>query len=181
MQTSSLVGHRLSQHLSVSVGSEEGDEKSEDQKSGGGSMKPSSTRAPVRSREESSAMHDSAAVATGLKSEHEAMLRVSTADFLERPLLNSKSLSRLSAIHTLSFSLRQISIERGPELVIKTQGSGLHLTSTLSPSNYCRHVQELRKEHARDLDALEQAHSATKREILDMLNINYSGWLINCC
>lgn len=81
IQASSLVGHRLSQHLSVSVGSEEGDEKSEDHKYGGGSMKPSSTRAPVPSKEESSTMHDSAAVATGLKSEHDTMLRVSTVIF----------------------------------------------------------------------------------------------------
>lgn len=81
MQASSLVGHRLSQHLSVSVGSEEGDEMSEDHKSGCGSMKPTSTRAPVRSREESAATHDSAAVVTGLKSEHEAILRVSTLGF----------------------------------------------------------------------------------------------------
>lgn len=81
MQASSLVGHRLSQHLSVSVGSEEGDEKSEHHKSGCGSMKPTSTRAPARSREESTAIHDSAAVVTGLKSEHEAILRVSTVVF----------------------------------------------------------------------------------------------------
>ncbi|CAM9729415.1 unnamed protein product [Ectocarpus sp. 12 AP-2014] len=96
-QTSSLVGHRLSQHLSVSVESEEGIRKTED-----GGRKPSSLRTPVRSKEENATTPVPTALAAGLQSEHEAALKAST---------------------------------------------------------------ELRREHARDLDALEQAHSDTKHEL----------------
>lgn len=79
-QPSSLVGHRLSQHLSVSVGSEEGDEKSaQEQKSGGDSMKPSPGKASLRTRQDGSPSHGSAAAIAGLHSEHEAMLTVSAA------------------------------------------------------------------------------------------------------
>lgn len=77
-QASSLVGHRLSQHLSVSVGSEDGDEKSQDQKPLAGTMKPTPSRAPVRSREEGAPVHGSAAGTAVIISEHEAMLRVSS-------------------------------------------------------------------------------------------------------
>ncbi|CAN0527402.1 unnamed protein product, partial [Ectocarpus sp. 8 AP-2014] len=90
-QTSSLVGHRLSQHLSVSVESEEGVRKAED-----GGRKPSSLRTSVRSEEENPTTPVPTALAAGQQSEHEAALK------------------------------------------------------------------ELRREHARDLDALEQAHSDTK-------------------
>lgn len=78
-QASSLVGHRLSQHLSVSVGSEDGDEKSQDQKPRGGTVKPAPSRTPVRSREESEGapVHGSAAGRADIVSEHEAVLRVS--------------------------------------------------------------------------------------------------------
>ncbi|CAM9701098.1 unnamed protein product, partial [Ectocarpus sp. 12 AP-2014] len=96
-QTSSLVGHRLSQHLSVSVESEEGIRKTED-----GGRKPSSLRTPVRSKEENATTPVPTALAAGLQSEHEAALKAST---------------------------------------------------------------ELRREHARNLDALEQAHSDTKHEL----------------
>lgn len=79
-QPSSLVGHRLSQHLSVSVGSEEGDEKSaQEQTSGGESVKPSPGKAPLRSRQDGSPLHGSATAIAGSNSEHEAMMRVSVA------------------------------------------------------------------------------------------------------
>lgn len=79
LQASSLVGHRLSQHLLVSVGSENGEEKSQDHKSRGGTVKPAPSRNPVRSHEEGEGapVHDSAAGTAVLVAEHEAMLRVS--------------------------------------------------------------------------------------------------------
>lgn len=72
-QTSSLVGHRLSQHLSVSVESEEGIRKTED-----GGRKPSSLRTPVRSEEENATTPVPTALAVGLQSEQEAALKAST-------------------------------------------------------------------------------------------------------
>ncbi|CAM9940375.1 unnamed protein product [Scytosiphon promiscuus] len=90
---SSLVGHRLSQHLSVSVGSEKGD-----QRAWGDSTKPSPCSDPVRSREDAS-IHVSNTSTVGLESEHDNVLK------------------------------------------------------------------KLREKHARDLDALEQAHSDTKHQL----------------
>lgn len=78
-QASSLVGHRLSQHLSVSIGSEDGYDKSEDRKSRGGAVKPAPNRTPVRSQEggENAPVHGSAAGTAAVLSEHEALLTVS--------------------------------------------------------------------------------------------------------
>lgn len=67
---SSLVGHRLSQHLSVSVGSEKGDEKT-----GEGSAKPSPRSAPPGSREGTST-HDTNTSTICLQSEHDDVLKV---------------------------------------------------------------------------------------------------------
>ena len=88
-QPSSLVGHRLSQHLSVSVGSEEGDEKSgQEQISGGDTMKASPGKTPLRTRQDPS--HGSATAIAGLNSEHEAMLRVRIADTVRLFFLASR-------------------------------------------------------------------------------------------
>lgn len=72
-QTSSLVGHRLSQHLSVSVESEEAIRKTED-----GGRRPSSLRTPGRSEEENTTTPVPRALAAAVQSENEAALKVST-------------------------------------------------------------------------------------------------------
>lgn len=73
----SLVGHRLSQHLSVSVESEEGDHKSEDQEACGHRTTPGSpSRRQVRSRGEDDGARNITSEVMSAKSKHAAARKV---------------------------------------------------------------------------------------------------------
>lgn len=81
-QANSLVGHRLSQHISVTAQSEEGDQVSEGQRAlhADRNVKHSSSKSPSRSREDDVGKHGVAAA----KSDHAIALKVKTCIFNSR-------------------------------------------------------------------------------------------------
>lgn len=83
----SLVGHRLSQHLSVSVESDEGDHKSEDQKASGDLNTPCSpSRRQLRSRGEDDRTRNTNSEVLNANSKHAAARKVGATSSFESAL-----------------------------------------------------------------------------------------------
>ncbi|CAM9098637.1 unnamed protein product, partial [Hapterophycus canaliculatus] len=139
---SSLVGHRLSQHLSVSVGSEKGDRKG-----GDGSAKSSPRGAPLRSREEAYAYLSKTAT-IGLQSEHDDVLK----DLREK---HARDLDALKQAH--SDTKQQLEVDHRQSMTTQQRqwAASAEAEAEKARRELKRELQEMRTNHSREIDKLE--------------------------